>query len=468
MEKLIVDNFLNLKHIELDVAKINIIIGRQAQGKSVLAKLVYFFKEFIPNFHESILRLDSSINNKMDKINGILLNLFKQIFPNYSWQNQSFTIKYYCPQYRNDFPANKMFVTINNKVKREKNNLSLSYSQELSQLLESAIQLIHHLDIDNMERGNKQKLEKANLDSQSQFYQSQKIDKSIKMFKEHPQTFKYMKKMIVTSMLFDKFNLEKNIFIPSVRSFFIANISKNIFSFLSNDISIDYFSRELGAIYEQAKNNYLMLSSENKKERLEINKIISKILKGNYLREQDQDWIIHENNRKVRLSDASSGQQEALPITLILSVLPFLENDRPYHFFIEEPEAHLFPDAQKYMIDLFSLVFNLTEQKNGFFITTHSPYILTAFNNLIQAGNARKKIAERGNKPEEVKKLYSIISEDKILDIEDFGVYTLENGELKSIIDEENRLIDENIIDEISDEIGDIFDKLVDLELGEE
>ncbi|MDJ0582762.1 hypothetical protein [Crocosphaera sp.] len=118
--------------------------------------------------------------------------------------------------------------------------------------------------------------------------------------------------------------------------------------------------------------------------------------------------------------------------------------------------------------ELFSLVFNLTEQKNGFFITTHSPYILTAFNNLIQAGNARKKIAERGNKPKELKKLYSIVSEDKILDIEDFGVYTLENGELRSIIDEENRLIDENIIDEISDEIGYIFDKLVDLELGEE
>ncbi len=113
-------------------------------------------------------------------------------------------------------------------------------------------------------------------------------------------------------------------------------------------------------------------------------------------------------------------------------------------------------------------MFNITEKRHSFLLTTHSPYILTAFNNLIQAGNARQKIEERGNKPKELKKLFSIVSEDKILDIDDFGVYTLENGELKSIIEKENRLIDENIIDEISDEIGDIFDKLIDLELEEE
>jgi predicted ATPase len=43
MEKLIVKNFLTVQDIELDIKKINVIIGRQAEGKSILAKLVYFF-----------------------------------------------------------------------------------------------------------------------------------------------------------------------------------------------------------------------------------------------------------------------------------------------------------------------------------------------------------------------------------------------------------------------------------------
>ncbi|MDM3855589.1 MAG: hypothetical protein PT120_11985 [Aphanizomenon gracile PMC649.10] len=37
MEKLTVKNFLNIKDIEFNLSKINIIIGQQASGKSILA-----------------------------------------------------------------------------------------------------------------------------------------------------------------------------------------------------------------------------------------------------------------------------------------------------------------------------------------------------------------------------------------------------------------------------------------------
>jgi AAA15 family ATPase/GTPase len=67
MEKLIVSNFLNLKDIELDLNKFNIIIGPQAQGKSVLAKLVFFFKDFWQDYRSSILEQ----KNKTDFDNDI-------------------------------------------------------------------------------------------------------------------------------------------------------------------------------------------------------------------------------------------------------------------------------------------------------------------------------------------------------------------------------------------------------------
>ncbi|MGV2389174.1 MAG UNVERIFIED_CONTAM: hypothetical protein LVR29_15750 [Microcystis novacekii LVE1205-3] len=56
----------------------------------------------------------------------------------------------------------------------------------------------------------------------------------------------------------------------------------------------------------------------------QIKLITEKILSGSYGREKDQDWLYHADGRKINLIDASSGQQEALPMLLILLVFPFL------------------------------------------------------------------------------------------------------------------------------------------------
>ena len=53
-EKLIIDNFAGIKHIELDVGQINILIGPQATGKSVCAKLHYYFEYFEWMLYESV------------------------------------------------------------------------------------------------------------------------------------------------------------------------------------------------------------------------------------------------------------------------------------------------------------------------------------------------------------------------------------------------------------------------------
>lgn len=50
---------------------------------------------------------------------------------------------------------------------------------------------------------------------------------------------------------------------------------------------------------------------------------------------------------------------------------------------LEEPEAHLFPEAQKYIVELIALLCNSTGSSS--FITTHSSYILTSINLLMHA-----------------------------------------------------------------------------------
>jgi hypothetical protein len=252
-------------------------------------------------------------------------------------------------------------------------------------------------------------------------------------------------------------------FITAGRSSF-SNLQKNIFSLLRQDIQIDYFSKEFGAEYERIKNDY-----RNSQEILpKVSQLISQIISGKYIYEGNEDWIESATTKqKIRLVDASSGQQEALP--MLLTLASFSAKKETHSFFIEEPEAHLFPTSQKHIIDLIGLLFNQAEKRNSFFITTHSPYILTALDNLIQAGNtltAINQIESEQIREEMLQKLYAICPANQILHIEDVRAYTIEEGKIRSIINEENQLIDQNIVDEVSQDIGKIFDGLLDLEFA--
>ncbi|GBF81500.1 AAA family ATPase [Aphanothece sacrum] len=429
MEKLIVHDFLILKHIELDLTKINIIIGRQAEGKSILGKLIFFFKDFFIKYRASLLKNQTKV-----QFNKIILQEFKSIFTDYSWRSENFEITYHLHNYWIKVTTDKLS---NGRLK-----LGLYYSDELA---------------------------KARRKMTISYQKKKEEDSRKYSVDDEFDTFGYLDELLEKN-LFNSNNIlgfEQPFFIPAGRSFY-ANLEENIFAFLSSNISIDYFLKEFGQDYQFTKQIYRQKDNFDKNYLSKINDIVSQIIVGNYVQEDGQDWIYsHKNRKKIKVSNASSGQQEALPMTTLLEILPFITFAGTSNsiFLIEEPEAHLFPQSQKHIIELIALVFNITDKRHRFFITTHSPYILTAFNNLIQAGNTKKKIKERGNKKEELKQLFDIVPENQILDIDDFGVYTLGNGELKSIINQENQLIDTNIIDEVSHEFSDIFEKLVDLEL---
>ena len=124
--------------------------------------------------------------------------------------------------------------------------------------------------------------------------------------------------------------------------------------------------------------------------------------------------------------------------------------------FLEEPEENLFPLTQ------FSLVNWLAELVNGprkhnLFIATHSPYIMTSFNNLIQAGDVLQEI------PSQQEKVYEIVSKQKILYYENVSAYALKDGCAHSIMDDEMKLISPEELDSASDEISTQFGKLLDL-----
>ncbi|NEO65552.1 MAG: ATP-binding protein, partial [Moorea sp. SIO4G2] len=166
------------------------------------------------------------------------------------------------------------------------------------------------------------------------------------------------------------------------------------------------------------------------------------------------------DGRRISIANSSSGQQATFPLTIMLSALPFSVYDRSagQTVYIEEPEAHLFPSAQRNIIELIACVFNSDPEKLQFFITTHSPYILTAINNLIQAG-----ILYQESSQDTLPKLEEILPNYKALSTSDLSAYVLVNGNAENILYKETGLIDANVIDGVSDELAIEFDKLLDL-----
>ena len=132
-------------------------------------------------------------------------------------------------------------------------------------------------------------------------------------------------------------------------------------------------------------------SENNIKEKLyQVKNKIDKILKGEYRIDDLGEKILFnkETEEYIYLSNTSSGQQESIRILQDI-FLNILDNIKVLRI-LEEPEAHLFPVAQKQLIELLALMVNQNDD-NQLIITTHSPYVLTVFNNLLFANRVVEK-----------------------------------------------------------------------------
>lgn len=431
MELLEIKNFLTITEASFELKKINIIIGPQAKGKSIVAKLLYFFKN---TFSESFVLSVENLETKRE-LQKRCLAKFEQIFPKYSWANQAFRISYT----NGDF---------NLSIAREKKNsnfvLTFDYCKKLNDF--------------------HRKLKVSYKDSMIEYEKKISHAGGRPVFRGGLNSNEVILEKLNNSQYGACFN--RSIFIPATRSFF-ANLQKNVFSFLASNIEIDPFIKEFGSKYESSKRVYggrvfKKMAPEEFNKKLE--RLTSEIAAGDYVYADEKDWIQTSSGVRTNLSNASSGQQESVPMLVILSVWPyFYGKERPGTFIIEEPEAHLFPTSQKHIASLISLIYN--EFNHSFFITTHSPYILTAINNLIAAHDAYEKVKDDEKKTLE---LSGFCSKDESIAFEEVSAYTIERGRLVSIMDDENRIIGASVLDEVSDSFDRVFDKIAGVLYGDE
>ncbi len=406
-EKLIIKNFAGIENLEIDVNSINILIGPQASGKSITAKLLFYFKSFFNVIKNGIV-------NKKNKreIDREQINQFIRYFPKETWSKNGFSIEYIVGK-------------TSMKIHKNDKPLKFEYSENIKKIIKNAQKILIAEKQKSINKNNSSNFFAKNFD--------ELINNEISPFSAYQQ-----------------------IFIPAGRSFF-ANIQTNIFSLLNDNQSLDPFLIEFGAFYELLKDDI----ETNTYKDIKFQNLMCDILNSNYLREKNKDFLLHFDNRKINISNASSGQQEILPLLLILQLLPemkFVANGAT--LYIEEPEAHLFPNAQKKIVQLLARVFNSKLNNFQIIITTHSPYILSSFNNVMYAGSLKNKF--KGKKAEQIN---NIISDEEIISPEKVSAYSLDIGGKKTnLIDKETKLISQNILDSVSNEISIEFGKLLDIE----
>ncbi len=396
MQKLTVKNFSVIKDVQLSTNRFLIFIGKEASGKSVISKLLFFFKEVVPE----VILLNSDNQHNITTLKNSLKKDFKEIFPIYFWNKQDFFIEFkysakdtWIIVKHDDAPAPKIKIELSEKFKEKFKEIKNERLRQTNDLR----------TIDKIR---------------------QRISK------------KLFGNKIVTD------------FLPSSRSFF-SLIQTSIFTLGLYGQVLDIFIQKFGSQLEIIKKQLQHIEIEDT-----IKKISREILKGEYYFDGKEDWIYTLEKNQIKLKDSSSGQQEVTPILIWLTAISSYKDDYINEIIIEEPETHLFPDSQKKLVELFGYLYNL--HNTNFVITTHSPYILTSLNNLIYA----YEIAQKG-KPQDVAK---IIQKEKWINFNDISVYFLQDGKLRDIKNYENKLIDAEPIDEISNEISIEFDKLLDLD----
>jgi len=398
VERIFIKNIGPIKECEFEIKPINIFIGPQATGKSTIAKLIFCFKSFYKDLLAAF-ELEEEVKVLFQERIEDSIALYL---------NDKSEVVY--------FFSEEIWIQIIYKNERIKIVFSEALDKKISQALDLKKTLLKGDGL----------LERSIVDEKMRRELSQKL-----------------------SEIFQK---ELPIFVPAGRliyAFFseprgaIERLN-SIFSLEPMMIDFDWKRESMKKFLQefQDKDNFMS--------------VIEEILKAKIYVREDKIFL-KLNGKELPIKFASSGQQELLWV--FLTIIYLMLNKKASFVVIEEPEAHLFPATQKEIVEMFALLHNLTN--TGLFITTHSPYILTSFNNLIYAYS----VASKSGKKEKVSK---VVNSNFWLNPDEVNAFYVEGGKIKDIIDEELKVIKAEVIDEISKEINREFEALLDIEVGEE
>lgn len=425
MRKLTVKNFSVIEDAELEFGKITVLIGPQASGKSLLCKLARFFDQIVSESLATSLYLNESFLAALQRAQ----NEFSNWFPNTGNKVGTWSAA---------FSDGEYWVRIGGMNRWDGVG---SYSLELS----PAIKDVFDRFPQEASSSSPLILNYASL---------------------HPREFLTNKLRELRS----KDAPSVRSYIPSTRALYLILPPAPLTTSDKLDQTISRFAAEFSLDFEKRLPN------------IEHDRTLSdwidsesfRLLKGRIEPIGSIGVFTASDGRSLALSQLSSGTQELVPLLTVLrefvarssiQAAQHLNAKQPskWSFFVEEPEMSIFPSTQDELVRIFARMSNEPVLDTSWVITTHSPYILTAFNNLIQAWRV-------GNKPGKHDEVAAVIPEQYWIDEKDFKAYAIHDGKLRPIFEVETEgkegsgLIDGDYLDSVSDNLGSQFDKLLDIE----
>lgn len=418
MRRLTVKNFSVIKDATLDFRGINVIIGPQASGKSLLCKLASFCLDIASNAIDAI-----SDDVPLKSFKEQAKENFNRWFPVNAWGKEKFEIIFESGPY-------SVSITRTSYKGSKGDKIRLTVCPPFCGVYEEALREVRSL----IERAkSKQGREDDDF---------------------RPWQVRELASKRITAMFGESEPLFQT-YIPAGRAFF-TTYGKAIALFESG--SLDPVTSNFGKMVEWIFNENYYVPDRNKNALRLFDEIQYRILKGRLHSKRDTLSFETEDGRTLSLAHLSSGTQEALP--LLRSLRTTLVGGPNRTVFAEEPEVHLFPNAQLEIVKLFCWLANMHRQKSCWVLTTHSPYILTAFNDLIKAGQVAKA------RPKKTAEIEKIVSRDYWVKEGDFAAFAFDgrDGILKPILDPETALIDGGILDSISATIGAQFEQMLEIQ----
>lgn len=429
MHKIILHNLGPIDHCEINLNELIVLTGPQSNGKSTVAKAVYFFRTIKDDILDLMLRIspDDMEEKWKKRLSKRLKDKFMQLFGStYGMSNQMEAVYYYDrksyvkvflrPNYRSGGP----------------NYVNIEFSQNIMDYLRELDSHIFTDITNNQIKRYRNKLEDIFCDP----YETVFIPAGRNMI------------TLLTSQL----------------NYIFASMSEN------QKRGIDYctqgyiqlvlrlkplFAHGIAGLLSDKVN--LTQDKFNMVLAKKMKALIAKILKGRYQYENGEEKLYigqGQDTSYVKINFASSGQQETVWITNILFY--YLLENRPVFLVVEEPESHLYPDAQKLIAELLSMFMH---NSNSLMITTHSPYVLGTLNNLIYADILEKRGVDGVSK---------VIDPDTIVDNSKVSAYHVHSGTLEDAINEDMRIIKSELIDGASIDITGDCDALYELSCEED
>ncbi len=461
MQKIEIKNFGAIKHAEIEVKKVLVLIGEQASGKSTISKLIYFFKILRDELFNRVYQ--DSTRDYFDIPQDLIFPIRQKFYDFFgsTFRLPDFEITYYYSVENNRFL--KLTLNRNKKLhpKFSDSFLSQEFKFDVTKLKKLLLKETTSRNVHEQLAHEQNKLKyiqqlSSFVNDAFNSYQ----DSSLFIIAGRNATVSY-------SELFEKYlflNLQTQIEDNKRNSF------KHKEQTIDETLMLSFVERvsKMKKLFEKYGSFEGLLSSYaevnvKKDYSKKICDKINTILKGNYTIDRWGEKILidDDDEKYVFLHNASSGQQEAVRILQDI-FLTIVENQKVLRI-IEEPEAHLFPEAQKLVIELLAMMVN-SDDDNQVIITTHSPYVLTVFNNLLFADRVIKS-------NESVKgEVAKVVDVNSLISSSDFSSYSLgeqlEEGNdtyCLNIINEKTGLIDQNYLDTVSETLNGDFRALYSL-----